>query len=156
MDADRPRAGMFVKLALFGATAAFGAALVYFAVKDFARSQASLAWRTVDAIVLDVDKRGAACRYAYTVEGVNYVGWRTRFVTTSLGAPPFRTAAPGATIKVAVDPKDPGVAVAAPGGGAALFAVLMVGGGVFVFVGLAGMLQALDFGARRRAEQKAA
>lgn len=145
---ERGRAGAF---AAFAALAVAGVALVFFAVKDFAAARASLRWPTAEAIVLS--DRGGGLRYAYTVDGVNYESRRVRFLTASLGASPYEPPHPGAAIDVAVDPDNPRVAVAAPGGAAQLFAIFVAVGGLSVFVGVAGMIRAGTAEAEDEAER---
>lgn len=124
--------------AFFSALGGGGAALVFFAVKDFGLARASAEWPRTEAVVLS----GAGpLRYAYTIEGRNYQGRRVRFLTATLGAPPFARPKPGAAFKIAVHPRDPTVSVAAPGGGALLFAAFVTLGGLGAFVGAAGMLR---------------
>ncbi|MBY0421176.1 MAG: hypothetical protein K2Q06_02650, partial [Parvularculaceae bacterium] len=87
--------------AFFSALGAGGAALVFYAVKDFGAARASAEWPRVEAVALS----GAGdLRYAYTVDGRNYEGRRIRFLTARLGAPAFERPAPGAAFKVAVHP----------------------------------------------------
>lgn len=126
--------------AAFAAAAAAGAALVAYAVADFAAAGASLRWPTAEAIVLS--STDGKLRYAYTVDGVNYESRRVRFLTASLGAPRFESPAAGSAIDVAVNPSNPRIAVAAPGGAAQLFALMVAGGGLTVFVCVAGMIRA--------------
>ena len=139
---DFSRNDRLAALLIFATLLVGGAALVFFAVKDFGSARASASWPTTEAIVLSGPNGVNRVRYVYTVDGVNYESRRVRFWTASLGAPDWTAPSPGTAILVAVDPHNPRAAAAAPGGAAILFAIATALGGISAFTGLAGVIRA--------------
>lgn len=138
----KPLADRSLAFAIFGALAVLGAGLVMFSVGDFARARASVSWPRAEAVVLASAPHHKALRYVYSVEGRKYEGRRARFLTASLDQAKSSSLKPGDLVMVAIDPRDPSVSVAYPGGSGALFALLAAIGGVLSFVGGGGLIRA--------------
>jgi hypothetical protein len=125
---------------LFGLVALAGVLAAYAAVEDYARARASLAWPTVDGVVLSEDEKSGLVRYAWFDGSQSHTGERVRFWTAAL-QPSGVVYQPGERIRVHVSPDDGALAVLEPGGSSVLFLGVLAFGAFLVFVGLAGVIR---------------
>jgi Protein of unknown function (DUF3592) len=128
-------AGAFV---LFAMMAVAGALLSYAAVEDYARARASVAWPTVDGVILST--HDGKVRYAWFDGDANHVGERVHFKSAA-----FRDSGlvyePGQIVKARLSPENGSIAVLEPGGSPILFALALGAGAFLVFIGLAGLVR---------------
>ncbi|MGE0409388.1 MAG: DUF3592 domain-containing protein [Amphiplicatus sp.] len=135
------RAELTIALAFFVALTAFGVFLCGAAVEDFAKARASADWPVAEGVVLSRRGENAALRYAYVAGGRSYESRRVRFLTANFlkAGPPAPP--PGEAVAVRYDPDDAGRAVLQPGSSGAVFALLLAGAAILIFVGGAGLVR---------------
>ncbi|MEQ8178835.1 MAG: DUF3592 domain-containing protein [Amphiplicatus sp.] len=128
-------------VALFSVLTVLGVAIGGFGVHDFARARASLVWPVAEGVVLSQADNAPGLRYAYSFNGRTYESTRIRFFTARFSASPIAEQTPGDVVGVSVNPAEPDVSALAPGGSGLVFAFIVLVAGVFVFVGLGGLIR---------------
>ncbi len=128
-------------LLFFTTLAIIGILAGSFFVRDFARARASAAWPTADGVVLSqLDEGGDRVRYAYSFAGRSYQSTRDRVFIAGILKPSSEDYAPGQTVAVYIDPKDPSFSVLEPGGAGLAFVFLTMMSGVCIFFGVGGVI----------------
>ena len=133
----------FIRFMLFAAILAAGVLLAQYSVRDYAKARASLAWPSVEGVVLDQDRWGVT--YAYSWSGRTRQSSKERFLTgfslSDVLAPAEQE--PARFVKVYVSPANPDEAVLHRGGGRVMFALATLFGAGLAFIGGGGVAQSL-------------
>ncbi len=134
----KTKSDVSIVLIFFTALAVLGVAGGGFVVRDYARARASLAWPTVEGIVLSqLDGETARLRYVYSFDGRSHESTRTRNFLAWFQKTESIKHYPGETVIVYVNPAEPAYSVIYPGGSSVAFVALslMAGGAIFFGVG---------------------
>ena len=135
------RSDFSVIFLFFAILAVIGVVGAGFIVNDYGRARASAAWPVHEGIILS-SSANEHLRYVYSVGGKSYEGRRIRFFSSA----PFQKTdkpGPGEVVRVYVDPKDASFSVLEPGGAGGFFAVSSIFLGLFVFLGVGGIVRTL-------------
>lgn len=137
----KTRVELPISLLFFAALAFIGAAGGIFIAQDYARARASLAWPTVEGIVLSrLDGELAPVRYVYSVEGRSFESVRVGGFIALFARHAKRTYEPGEAVLVYVNPEDHAYSVLQPGGPAGVFVLFCVLCGAALFFGGGGLV----------------
>lgn len=142
------RLEMGLAIALFSALTVIGVTVGGLVVDDFARARASLGWPAVEAVVLSDAADRPGLRYVYSYDGRSYESRRKSFFTGRFSARRIAGQAPGDIVAASVNPADPRMATLTAGGSVPVFAAIVAGAGVLMFVGLGGLVRTVTEAAR--------
>lgn len=136
----RSKSDVTIALLFFASVAIGGFFTSNFIVRDFGKARASVAWPTVEGVVLSRRGPGGAARYVYSYDGDTYEATRRRAFTGRFRRSKPAFLAPAERVVVYVDPRDPSFALLEPGGAAGAFLAFSALGGAAMFLGVGGVV----------------